>query len=144
MNSSILNNVKKVLGIAEDYTVFDTDILMHINSAFVTIRQLGVGPSTGFFISGAEDQWDDFFAGDSRLNIVKSLLFLKVKLLFDPPGTSYLITLVENQIKEMEWRLNVLAEGELQQEPRTVDAKELGLPYSSRVFDALTVGGEDD
>lgn len=110
MIMSILNSTKKVLGIAEDYTVFDEDIIMHINTAFSTLTQLGVGPPEGFMIEDATAEWDDFIPDDPddmQYNSVKSYIFLKVSMLFDPPQTSYLITAKEKQIQELEWRLNV-------------------------------------
>jgi hypothetical protein len=111
MEASILTSTKKILGIAEDYTVFDLDIITHINSAFSTLTQLGVGPPQGFMITDATAQWDSFIANDSQYNPVKSYVFLRVRQLFDPPSTSYLITAVEKQIQELEWRLNVHREG---------------------------------
>lgn len=107
MEQSILISTKKILGIAEDYTVFDLDIITHINSAFSTLTQLGVGPAAGFMIDGPEDLWTDFIANDFQYNSVKSYVFLKTRQLFDPPQTSYLITAVEKQIEELEWRLNI-------------------------------------
>lgn len=107
MEQSILTSTKKILGISEDYTVFDLDIITHINSAFSTLTQLGVGPAAGFMIDDAEALWTDFIADDFQYNSVKSYVFLKVRQLFDPPSTSYLISAVESQIQELEWRLNV-------------------------------------
>lgn len=109
MEQSILTSTKKILGIAEDYTVFDLDILTHINTAFSTLTQLGVGPPDGFMIEDATAVWTDFDPVDDHLNFnsVKSYVFLKVKMLFDPPTTSYLISASEKQIEELEWRLNV-------------------------------------
>jgi hypothetical protein len=107
MEQSILTSTKKVLGITEDYTVFDLDIITHINSAFSTLTQLGVGPAEGFMIEDASATWDTFIAEDFQYNSVKSYVFLKVRQLFDPPQTSYLISAVERQIQELEWRLNV-------------------------------------
>lgn len=107
MEQSILNSTKKILGIAEDYTVFDLDIITHINTAFSTLTQLGVGPAEGFMIEDAEAVWTDFIPNDIQYNSVKSYVFLKVRQLFDPPTTSYLISAVDQQIKELEWRLNV-------------------------------------
>lgn len=104
---SILNSVKKVLGLAEDYTVFDEDVIMHINTAFSTLTQLGVGPPEGFMIEDATAEWDAFIVDDIQYNSVKSYVFLKVAMLFDPPQTSYLIAAKEKQIEELEWRLNV-------------------------------------
>jgi hypothetical protein len=107
MEQSILTSTKKILGIAEDYTIFDLDIITHINSAFSTLTQLGVGPAEGFMITGADETWDAFIAEDFQYNSVKSYVFLKTRQLFDPPQTSYLISAVERQIQELEWRLNV-------------------------------------
>lgn len=106
MEQSILTSTKKVLGIAEDYTVFDLDILTHINTAFSTLTQLGVGPSPGFSIEDNTAVWADFIGSDLELHAVKSYIFLRVRMLFDPPQTSYLITAMEKQIQELEWRLN--------------------------------------
>jgi len=111
METSILTSTKKILGIAEDYIVFDLDIITHINSAFSTLAQLGVGPPEGFMITDATAVWDDFVSADFQYNSVKSYVFLKVRQLFDPPSTSYLIAAVEKQIQELEWRLNVYREG---------------------------------
>jgi hypothetical protein len=107
MEQSILTSTKKILGIAEDYTVFDLDIITHINSAFSTLTQLGVGPAAGFMIQDATEVWTDFIADDLQYNSVKSYVFLKTRQLFDPPTTSYLIAATERQIQELEWRLNV-------------------------------------
>jgi len=121
MDTSILNTTKKILGIAESYTAFDLDIITHINSAFSTLTQLGVGPSTGFIIEDANPVWADFIGDDLQLNSVKSYVFLRVRLLFDPPATSYLITAYEDQIREMEWRLNAHREESLWVDPNPVN-----------------------
>ena len=108
MEQSILKSTKKILGIAEDYDVFDLDVITHINTAFSSLTQLGVGPPEGFMIDDATYMWEDFITiEDPQYNSVKSYVFLKVRQLFDPPQTSYLITAVEKQIAELEWRLNV-------------------------------------
>lgn len=117
MELSILTSTKKILGIAEDYTVFDLDIITHINTAFSTLTQLGVGPPEGFMIEDAEAVWPEFIVEDFQYNSVKSYVFLKVKQLFDPPQTSYLITATEKQIQELEWRLNVHREDEAWVDP---------------------------
>jgi hypothetical protein len=106
MEMSILNSTKKILGIASDYTAFDLDVITHINSAFSTLTQLGVGPAEGFMIEDDTAVWTDFILGDPEYNQVKSYVFLRVRLLFDPPATSYLITAYQDQIRELEWRLN--------------------------------------
>lgn len=110
MEQSILISTKKILGIAEDYTVFDLDIITHINSVFSTLTQLGVGPITGFMIEDNSEEWDDFITDDIPYNSVKSYVFLKVRQIFDPPTTSYLISAVEKQVTELEWRLNAYRE----------------------------------
>lgn len=110
MNSSILTSVKKNLGIAEDYTAFDEDILMHINSVFSTLTQLGLGPIEGFDIADKTAVWSDFLGTNKKLNSVKTYVYLKVRLLFDPPSTSYLIAAMEKQVEEIGWRLNVTRE----------------------------------
>lgn len=110
--TSILNSVKKTLGIADDYTIFDDDILMHINSVFSTLEQLGIGPDGGFSIEDSTATWDDLIGDDKRMNAVKTYTYLRVKLLFDPPGTSYLIESLNQQRQELEWRLNVVREGD--------------------------------
>jgi hypothetical protein len=112
MEQSILISTKKILGIAEDYTVFDLDIITHINSAFSTLTQLGVGPPEGFMIDDDAALWTDFIAEDFQYNSVKSYVFLRVRMLFDPPTTSYLIAAYDRQISELEWRLNVHREDE--------------------------------
>lgn len=108
MEQSILISTKKILGIAGDYDAFDLDVITHINSTFSTLTQLGVGPAGGFMIEDAEAKWEDFIdPADFQYNSVKSYVFLRVRQLFDPPSTSYLISAVERQISELEWRLNV-------------------------------------
>lgn len=112
MNDSILTSTKKQLNLAEDYTAFDMDIVMHINSVFSTLNQLGVGPSVGFMIEDKEATWSSFLGSDPRLNHVKSYVYLRVRLLFDPPNTGFTTAAIQKQIEEMEWRLNVQREDE--------------------------------
>lgn len=102
---SILKSVKKVLQISPDYTAFDIDILMHINSVFVTLGQLGVGPDSGYMIEDDSSTWADYLGNDKMLNMVKTYLSLSVKMLFDPPTTSYAIGAMQEQLKQMEWRI---------------------------------------
>lgn len=106
MDESILTSIKKLLGIAEDYTHFDTDIMIHINSIFMVLMQLGVGPKDGYFIVDKDDVWTDFMPDCALLNTVKSYMYLRVKLLFDPPVGSG-IESMNRIISEYEWRLNV-------------------------------------
>lgn len=110
MESSILTSTKKVLGIAEAYTAYDLDILTHINSTFATLAQLGVGPAEGFFIEDASTGWDEYPVPADQLNMVRSYVFLKVRMVFDPPTTSFVLDSHDRQIKEFEWRLNVARE----------------------------------
>lgn len=111
MGDSILTSVKKLLGIAEDYTQFDTDIIMHINSVFSTLAQLGVGPSNGFAIEDDSAIWSDYLSDNaSKLNFVKTYIYLKVRLVFDPPQSSAVIEAFNRNISELEWRINVAAE----------------------------------
>ena len=104
---SILTSIKKLLGIAEEYEHFDADLVMHINSVFTILTQLGVGPPEGFSIMDEDSTWDDFLPNRKNLEIVKSYMHLKVKLLFDPPLNSAVIESMNRQISEFEWRLNV-------------------------------------
>lgn len=113
MEDSILKNVKKVLGIAATYKIFDEDVLMHINAAFSVLNQLGVGPLEGFMIEDDGAEWGDFDVLQPQLNLVKTYIFLKVRILFDPPTTSYLIDAVTKQIEQYEWRLSVMRENEI-------------------------------
>lgn len=104
---SILTSIKKLLGLPEEYDVFDTDIIIHINSAFSTLNQLGVGPPEGFFIEDATEQWGMFLGDETQINSVKTYVYIKVRLLFDPPTTSFAIDSLKKQADELEWRLNV-------------------------------------
>ena len=107
MDNSILNSIKKQLGITEEYNVFDKDIIMHINSVFLTLNQLGVGPDNGFYIDDSSDSWTDFIPDGILLNSVKTYVYLKVTLLFDPPGSSAAVDSINRTISELEWRINV-------------------------------------
>ena len=107
METSILTSIKKMLGIAEDYTEFDEDIITHINSVFLNLTQLGVGPEEGFMIEGDTAVWEDFINDSIQLQAVKTYVYLKVKLLFDPPLSSSVTESINRMIAELEWRLNV-------------------------------------
>ena len=104
---SILTSVKKMLGITEEYEQFDADIIMHINSVFMILTQLGVGPETGFYIEDDTATWEDFLTDPTKLQMVKSYMYLKVRLLFDPPASSVIVDCMKQSISEFEWRLNV-------------------------------------
>ena len=107
---SILTSVKEMLGIAEEYDVFDTVIAMHINSVFMILRQIGVGPKNGFSIKDATATWDQFLQGTDDYESVKTYVYLKVKLLFDPPLSTAVTEAIKQMIAELEWRLNFEAE----------------------------------
>lgn len=104
---SILTSIKKLLGIPEEYEHFDADLIMHINSVFMILNQLGVGPSEGFRIEDNTTTWDEFIDDDQQLDLVKSYIHLKVKLLFDPPLSSVVMQSMNQMASEFEWRLNV-------------------------------------
>lgn len=106
----ILTSIKKMLGIEEEYTHFDPELIIFINSAFGILYQLGVGQQTEpFKITGKEEVWDDFMRNE-QIETVKSYIFAKVKLQFDPPTTSFVLSSYQDLIKEFEWRCNVDAE----------------------------------
>lgn len=106
MSDSILNSIKKLLGIGEDYKHFDADIIMHINMAFMVLYQLGVGTPYPFSIEDEQPRWSDFLGDSLDLNGVKTYIYLKVKLVFDPPQSSAVMEAIKQNIAELEWRLN--------------------------------------
>lgn len=105
--NSILDSVKKDLGIMPDYTYFDPDIIMGINSAFSILTQLGVGPSSGFSITDNTTLWSDYIPDDPHLEMVKTYVSKKTKQFFDPPSTGPIAEAHERVLKEMEWRINI-------------------------------------
>lgn len=106
---SILSSVKKMLGIAPEYGAFDPEIIMHINSVFMVLNQLGVGPKTPFRIENAIPVWEDFLPlGD--IDAVRSYMYLRVKTLFDPPQNGSVQQAYDAQVKELEWRMYTMAE----------------------------------
>lgn len=113
IENSILNSIKKLLGIAPEYTQFDTDLIMHINSVFMVLNQLGVGPSKGFRISSSKEKWDSYITDNDNLDAIKTYIHLKVKVVFDPPLNSTVMEAHKQMISELEWRLNVQVEEEV-------------------------------
>ena len=108
---SILQSIKKLLGITSDYTAFDADIIMHINSVFMILKQLGLGPAQGFSITDDTSVWTDYIPSDNvNFEAIKSYIYLKVKLLFDPPLSSAVMECMKQMINELEWRLNIEVE----------------------------------
>lgn len=112
MEPSILTSTKKILGIDAAYTVFDADITTFINTAFSVLTQLGVGPLEGFLIEDESTEWSEFVDDVIKQNLIKSYVFLKVRMLFDPPATSFLIAAYEKQIAEYETRISYQREDE--------------------------------
>ena|SRR5690349_17534600 len=110
MITSILTSLKKTLGLPEADTSFDEDIILFTNSVFATLNQLGVGPADGFAIEDKVPTWDTFLGTDKRKNNVKQYVQMRVRMAFDPPSTSYHQTAMEQQIKELEWRINAYRE----------------------------------
>lgn len=111
ITQSILLTIKKMLGIAEEYHAFDLDIVININSVFLTLNQLGVGPSTPYQITGTDETWTDFLGDQNGLAVgVQTYVYLKTRLLFDPPTNSFLVDSMQKQIQELEWRLNIQVE----------------------------------
>jgi hypothetical protein len=121
VSESILDSTKKNLGIAADDTTFDADIIMHINSAISTLTQIGVGVSTGFAIEDDTAVWSDLLGTDPRLNAAKTFVYLSVRLVFDPPQSSYAITAMKEQIQEHVFRLNVFMEATIWTDPDPED-----------------------
>ena len=111
LEEKILSSIKKLLGLSDGVTVFDTDIVIHINTVFANLAQMGVGPqdaegkNVGFRISTGEETWGDFTANDILIENVKTYVYIKVKMVFDPPTSSALIDAYNAQAKELEWRL---------------------------------------
>lgn len=109
---SILTSIKKMLGIPKEYEHFDEDIIMHINSVFMVLQQIGVGPSSGFYIEDDTKTWADFLGDPTQLQMVKTYMHHKVKLIFDPPASSVVMEAMKQIIAECEWRLREAAEFE--------------------------------
>lgn len=110
ISSSILGTMREMLtGSIEDSAEFDPQIILHINTVLSTLNQLGVGPDEGFVIESSDETWEDFIGEDlNKYNMVKTYMYLKVRLVFDPPQNSFIVKSFEDQCKELEWRLNVV------------------------------------
>lgn len=119
MEQSILKSVKKALGIASSDTAFDLDILMHINTAFATLNQLGVGPEQGLAIEDDTTLWATFYGTDPRWSMVRTYVFLKVRSIFDPPQSGYAVEAVNNQLAELEGRMQIFRESQSWSNPNT-------------------------
>lgn len=109
-DGSILMSIKKLLNVAHDDPAFDTDIGMLINNEFMTLHQLGIGPDEGFAITDADTAWSDFSDDKTLIETVKTFVYLRVRMIFDPPASSVVADAINSRINELEWRLNVQAE----------------------------------
>lgn len=131
METSILTSTKKILGLAEDYTAFDLDVITHINTALSNLTDIGVG-QPGFMIEDAGSDWDEFLDNtDPNFSNMKSYVYLKVKMLFDPPANSYLITAQQQQIEQLEWRMNVNRESRDWVDPNPPPRPSDTVPYTT-------------
>ena len=110
MNESILDSVKKILGIPSEYDVFDLDLVMHINSIINILAQIGIGPADGYSITDNTATWADFLGDTRGVEMIKTYIALRVRLIFDPPTSSAVMEALKAQIQELEWRLNIQAE----------------------------------
>ena len=109
---SILKTIRKMIGLPVDCSDFDTDLIIHINSAFSTLKDLGAGPSEGYKISGEDNTWSEFIGDNIDLEKVKNYVYLKTRLIFDPPQSSSVLDAYKQEIKELEWRINVAVDTE--------------------------------
>lgn len=125
MEQSILKSTKKILGLEAEYTAFDLDILTHINSILMVLTQIGIGPAEGFEVEDDSATWGDFLGENAvRYSPIKTYVYLRVRILFDPPQTSYVIQALNEQIRELEWRLNINRESTDYVDPPTYNAPE--------------------
>lgn len=112
MDESILLSIRKLIGPSESYDVFDTDLMIHINTVLMILRQVGIGPAEGFAITGTTETWGDFLDSRTDLEAVKTYVYLRVKALFDPPSNSFVLNSMKEQSDELIWRLNVAVDPE--------------------------------
>lgn len=108
MEESILKIIKQLIGCPDDFEQFDLDLIIHINSAFATLTQLGVGPKEGYRITGPDNVWSEFEEDAQKSSLIKDYVYIKTRLLFDPPTSSALMDSLKEQLKEMEWRLYIM------------------------------------
>jgi hypothetical protein len=138
MEQSILASVKKVIGAPSDYDAFDEDIIMHINMVFNTLNDLGVGPAEGFMIEDDTAKWADYIpSNDNRVNSIKTFIYLSVRMIFDPPRESWVVTSLEKQLDQLAWRINVRQEATnyFHDDPRV----DVALPVDKRPFPSYDV-----
>lgn len=109
---SVLTSIKKLLGITEEYDQFDQDLIIHINAVLMVLTQIGVGPSNGMIINDSSTTWNDILSDTSNIEAVKTYVYLKVKMIFDPPSSSSVADAMNRSINEYEWRLNINADSQ--------------------------------
>ena len=112
INDSILRTIRQMIGPEVNYDAFDTDLIININSALMTLNQLGVGPESGFIVTGEEETWEQLLGSFKDLESVKMYVYIKTKILFDPPSGSGYLDVLNKQANELEWRINVQVEGD--------------------------------
>lgn len=131
MSTSILSDTKRVLGLDEEYTPFDAELILHINAVLADMHQLGFGPEGGYEITSKTDTWTPLTSDDPRYNSVKSLVYLKVRMLYDPPTLGYVVTAYEKMIEKAEWRVNVAREDIVHPTPPPPDIVLSGDPFET-------------
>ena len=109
---SVLTSIKKLLGITEEYDQFDQDLIIHINAVLMVLTQIGVGPSNGMIINDSSTTWNDILSDTSNIEAVKTYVYLKVKMIFDPPSSASVADAMNRSINEYEWRLNINADSQ--------------------------------
>lgn len=144
---SILDSVKLSLGIIPEYCHFDDQLVMNINSVFATLWQLGVGPDYGYSIQDDKETWSEYLDSNRLLNLVKTFMFMSVKLMFDPPSNSFALNSMKEQIKEQEWRINVMVDPDVlgtRYEPSTPDVPEpTEIDYETQVYNKPKIEGNE-
>lgn len=129
MAGSILDDVKKFLGLDSSYTAFDLDVITHINTVFTGLSGMGIGPTGGFMITDNTTTWDAFVGTDLNLNSVKTYIYMRVRMIFDPPTIAAVIDANLNEIEKLEWLLSVKREGESWTDPNPTPTPQLTDPY---------------
>ena len=124
--TSILDSIKKLLGLESDYTAFDQDVIMHINSVFALLYQIGASPLEGVRIEDKTALWEMYLGDRMGVDLVKTYMYLKVRLWFDPPATSFALTNMQDQVKELEWRLSIM---EIKFNPYAYSGLDMGNVY---------------
>lgn len=141
---SILDSTKKALGLDKDYDVFDDTIVMHINTVFSMLHQIGASPRTGFTIIGDTEKWSDFIVDVKNVDLVKSYMYLRVRLLFDPPTTSFAIDAMKAQLDMLEWRLSIMEQSFVLGSPLLITATEDAEGVTLTLAEGSTITATED